>query len=140
MDINLSKRILTSFFLLFLLSISIFFNKYLWLIMLVIISIISFDEFNNLFKNIFKKKNNSLNLAVFFSMLYLFFFIFASYNIYQYPPFELIFIILVCIFSDTGGFFIGKLVGGKRLTKISPNKTISGSIGSFIFSLIPVII
>ena len=35
---------------------------------------------------------------------------------------------------------VGKLIGGKKLTKISPNKTISGSIGSFIFSLIPILI
>ena len=30
-------------------------------------------------------------------------------------------------------------MGGKKLTKISPNKTIAGSVGSFIFSLIPLI-
>ena len=140
MDINLSKRILTSFFLLFFLSISLFINKYLWLIVLVVVSIISFNEFNNLLKKIFKNKNNLLNLINFISILFLFFFIFASYNIYQYPPIELIFILLVCIFSDTGGFFIGKLIGGKRLTQISPNKTISGSVGSFICSLLPAII
>ena len=46
---------------------------------------------------------------------------------------------MICIFSDTGGFIIGKLIGGKKLTKISPNKTIAGSIGSFIFSLFPLI-
>ena len=47
---------------------------------------------------------------------------------------------MVCIFSDIGGYVIGKLLGGRKLTKISPNKTISGSIGSFIFSLIPYIL
>ena len=35
---------------------------------------------------------------------------------------------------------MGKTIGGKRLTKISPNKTISGSIGSFIFSLAPLLL
>tara|TARA_B100001996_G_C18270715_1_gene443020 strand:+ start:38 stop:472 length:435 start_codon:yes stop_codon:yes gene_type:complete len=49
-------------------------------------------------------------------------------------------ILLVCIFSDIGGYIIGKTIGGKKLTKISPNKTISGSIGSFIFSSFPIII
>jgi len=34
-----------------------------------------------------------------------------------------------------GGLAVGKFFKGKKLTKISPNKTISGSIGSFIFSL-----
>ncbi|MDB2696530.1 phosphatidate cytidylyltransferase, partial [Candidatus Pelagibacter bacterium] len=32
------------------------------------------------------------------------------------------------------GLICGKIFKGKKLTKISPNKTISGSIGSFIFS------
>ena len=41
---------------------------------------------------------------------------------------------MICIFSDTGGYAFGKTFGGKKLTKISPNKTISGSIGSFILS------
>ena len=37
--------------------------------------------------------------------------------------------------SDIGGLVVGKTFKGKKLTKISPNKTVSGSIGSFIFSL-----
>ena len=37
--------------------------------------------------------------------------------------------------SDTGGLITGMIFKGKKLTKISPNKTISGAIGSFFFSL-----
>jgi len=37
--------------------------------------------------------------------------------------------------TDIGGLTVGKIFKGKKLTKISPNKTISGSIGSFVFSL-----
>ena len=43
-------------------------------------------------------------------------------------------------FTDIGGYVIGKTLGGKKLSKISPNKTISGTIGSFIFSTIPLTI
>ena len=43
---------------------------------------------------------------------------------------------MICIFSDIGGYLFGKTFGGKKLTKISPNKTISGSIGSFIVSYV----
>ena len=43
---------------------------------------------------------------------------------------------MVAILSDVGGFVCGKIFKGKKLTKISPNKTISGSIGSFIFSIL----
>tara|TARA_B100000767_G_C19502868_1_gene425044 strand:- start:56 stop:406 length:351 start_codon:yes stop_codon:yes gene_type:complete len=38
--------------------------------------------------------------------------------------------------SDVGGLVIGKIFKGKKLSKISPNKTMSGSLGSFIFSLL----
>ena len=47
----------------------------------------------------------------------------------------MLYTILVAILSDIGGLIIGKIFKGKKLTKISPNKTISGSIGSFTFSL-----
>jgi phosphatidate cytidylyltransferase len=55
-------------------------------------------------------------------------------------PVFLFYILLICISSDVGGYFIGKKIGGKKLTKISPNKTVSGSIGSFCFSFLPLII
>ena len=48
---------------------------------------------------------------------------------------NLIFIISICILSDIGGFIFGKFFKGKKLTKISPNKTYSGMIGSFILSI-----
>ena len=38
--------------------------------------------------------------------------------------------------SDIGGYLIGKSFKGPKLTKLSPNKTISGSLGSFIFSIV----
>tara|TARA_B100001057_G_C22168224_1_gene688339 strand:+ start:119 stop:487 length:369 start_codon:yes stop_codon:yes gene_type:complete len=41
---------------------------------------------------------------------------------------------LICIFSDIGGFIIGKIFKGKKLIKISPKKTVSGAIGSLLFS------
>ena len=49
---------------------------------------------------------------------------------------NLIFIISICILSDVGGYIFGNFFKGKKLTKISPNKTYSGMIGSFILSII----
>jgi phosphatidate cytidylyltransferase len=46
----------------------------------------------------------------------------------------------ICFFTDIGGYVFGKIIGGKKLSKISPNKTISGTFGSFIFSILPLII
>ena len=48
----------------------------------------------------------------------------------------IIYTILVSIFTDIGGLVIGRVFKGRKLTKISPKKTISGSLGSFIFSLL----
>tara|TARA_Y100000768_G_scaffold379883_1_gene356217 strand:- start:1043 stop:1702 length:660 start_codon:yes stop_codon:yes gene_type:complete len=140
MSLNLSKRIITSVILLCIIFFSLFLNKFLWFYLLVITSIISFFEFNNLLKKIYKIKKNKFYFFNLLSFLYLSFFIFATYELYNISISSLLFILLICIFSDTGGYVIGKTIGGKKLTKISPNKTISGSIGSFIFSLFPVLI
>ena len=48
----------------------------------------------------------------------------------------ILFILAVCILNDIGGILFGKLIGGKKLTKISPNKTLSGSIGGIILSFL----
>ena len=61
----------------------------------------------------------------------------SAYTIKATGGSESILFLLLVYFSDIGGYFIGKMIGGKKLTKISPNKTISGSIGSFLFSLLP---
>ncbi len=140
MSLNLSKRILTSIFLSVVLLICLFLNKFLWLYLLVVVSIISFKEFSNLIKKKYKTEKNKILFYEFISILYLIFFIFIGYYLNKDDPFGLLFIILVCVFSDTGGYVVGKLVGGKKLTNISPNKTISGSIGSFVFSIFPLII
>ena len=73
------------------------------------------------------------------TLFYLIFFTFSAYDLAEVNV-NIFFVILVCIFSDIGGYVVGKTVGGKKLTKISPNKTVSGSIGSFVFSFIPLFI
>ena len=139
MNKNLSKRVFTSIILSTVLLICLFFHKYSWLFLLVIASLFCFFEFSNLLEKIYKRKKSSIylpNLIIFF---YLIFFTFSAFDLGRYNKEVILYVILTCIFSDIGGYIIGKLVGGKKLTKISPNKTISGAIGSFIFSLIPYI-
>ena len=50
--------------------------------------------------------------------------------------FFFLFIILICILTDLGGYTFGKIFKGPKLTKISPNKTYSGIVGSFLFSIV----
>ena len=49
-----------------------------------------------------------------------------------------LFVILVCVSTDIGGYIFGNIFKGKKLTKISPKKTISGVIGALIFSILMV--
>tara|TARA_Y100000992_G_C21028130_1_gene379010 strand:- start:236 stop:610 length:375 start_codon:yes stop_codon:yes gene_type:complete len=44
-------------------------------------------------------------------------------------------LLIICASTDIGGFFFGRLIGGMKITKISPNKTYSGFLGSIILSL-----
>jgi phosphatidate cytidylyltransferase len=112
------------------------------IISLIIIAMICWVEFYALISKIIKKdsikgklfrflyKSTSL---LYFSLLIFFLIYIETYhsnlNIY------ILYSILVAILSDIGGFVFGKTFKGKKLTKISPNKTISGSIGSFVLSL-----
>ena len=45
-------------------------------------------------------------------------------------------ITLICVSTDLGGFIFGKIFKGPKLTKISPKKTYSGMIGSYLLSII----
>ncbi len=140
MSKNFSSRIFTSFFLLIILLFCLFSHKILWTYLVITASILSFFEFNNLIKKSFKRENAKIYLLNFLSFIYLSSFVLICYDVYRSPPVGLILVVLICIFSDTGGYLVGNLVGGKKLTIISPNKTISGSIGSFLFSIIPIFI
>ena len=143
MSSNLNKRIITSLGLVFLLVL-IFFYTYILVISLIIVSTITWIEFSALVSKIYKKKI----LKIFFlklifkamSLIYLFLFsAFIFKAVTQIDPnfkIHMIYLFLICICSDVGGYIFGKTFKGKKLTKISPNKTVSGSVGSFILSLI----
>ena len=138
---DLKKRIITSIPLIFLLFLS-FYYSYILIISLIGIFLISLIEFQGLISKIFKKKDINESLfklfAIIFFAIYLTTFsllIFAEV-IENNSKLNILFLFAICIFSDVGGLIFGKIFKGKKLTKISPNKTISGSIGSFISSLV----
>ena len=139
---ELFKRILTSFLLIVLIFFLVIINIYIFLLGLVTISSICFFEWNNLnAKHFSKKKKNLMPIVIFFGLFYLLIFIISSYILYDYfGPYYYVFILTICANSDIGGYIIGRTIGGIKLTKISPNKTASGSLGSFIFSLIPILL
>ena len=131
---NLKKRIFTSLVLIFFIFL-IFNSLYLMTSSLLILGILSILEFFNLSKKIFNKKIYFfLSNLLFIIFIFIFsFFFFLLYN-FQQSKFILAVLLIGCVASDIGGYMLGKILKGPKLTKISPNKTFSGAIGSFILS------
>jgi len=143
MGSELKKRIITSIGLVLLLSLA-FFYIYILIISLILISTIAWIEFSALISKIYKKKIfKTLFLKLLIkAMILVYLFIFSGLifdGVTQTDPYfkiHILYLFFVCISSDVGGYVFGKTFKGKKLTKISPNKTVSGSVGSFIFSII----
>ncbi len=131
---NLKKRIYTSIAL-FLLILLVLNYNFILAYTLIIIGIYAIIEFSNISKRIFIDKYLIIILNIFFSTyIFLFCFLFFFFSTFYLIKIILYSILLSCVASDIGGFIVGKNLKGPRLTKISPNKTYSGAVGSLIFS------
>ena len=140
---DLKRRILTS---IVVLPLSIFFiiqgGNFLLCFLLIVFLIANYELFL-----VFSKK-----IIILFLDLILILSLFSIYTLrhdsfYFYAPLKdqesfvlLMWVIILCICSDIGGYIFGKIFKWKKLTKISPNKTLSGVLGSFIFSLLSIFI
>ena len=135
----INKRIYTSFALVMIIYLSLK-STYVLLLTLLLISFNAINEFSYIYKIIFDKKKFLLFISILISILYITLFsllIWFNLSSTEYANINIfIFLLLICISTDVGGFVFGKIFGGKRLTKISPNKTYSGMVGSFLFSVI----
>ena len=81
-------------------------------------------------------KNNLLKL---FGTIFIVISFYAIFNIrheFDRDYFHLLLVIIICVSTDIGGYVFGNIFKGPKLTKISPKKTYSGVIGSFLLSLI----
>ncbi len=133
---NFRVRLLTSL-VLFLLIYFIFSYSFVLNYVLIIFGVLALLEFFSMIKKITSNKKLMFILNFTF-VIYMFIFCFLFSLLYNHTNLRLIvFILLVgCIASDIGGYLVGKFFQGPKLTKISPNKTITGSFGSFIFTCI----
>mgnify|MGYP001496654945 CR=1 FL=1 len=133
-SLNLRKRINTSFLLFFLIYLILNYN-FVLVYSLIVLGVISIIEFYTLVKKILNNKILSFLVNLFFT-LYIYFFCFMFFFFSNVLQLKIILysLLIGCVASDIGGFVFGKLFNGPKLTKISPNKTISGAIGSIIFT------
>ena len=146
MAVELGKRIITSIILFLIAIFCILIHKFVFVLILIVTLFVCFIEWRDINYKYFKKKQHN-NWKYFFvqfvGLVYLFIFLSTSIALRGNNSESIAFFIIIlciCIFSDIGGYVFGKVIGGKKLTKISPNKTISGSLGSFIFSTLPVLL
>ena len=126
---ELQKRILSS---MILVPLSFFFiiqGSFTFIFFLSLIFLITSLEWFKMTKN--------KDLIRIFGLFFLFFSFFSTVYLRQFIGLNFfLFLIIVCIFTDTGGYIFGKTFKGPKLTKISPKKTYSGVIGSFLMALL----
>tara|TARA_E500000178_G_scaffold31256_1_gene28321 strand:+ start:4980 stop:5636 length:657 start_codon:yes stop_codon:yes gene_type:complete len=132
---ELFDRTISSFILIIFIFLSALVSDYVFLSILFIVIILSWIEWLKIIEKTSFKKIYRLIHIVFF-LLYLSLAFIICFNIFVIDKYFFLTILMICVFSDVGGYVFGKTFGGKKLTKISPKKTISGSIGSFILSYI----
>ena len=126
---ELQKRILSS---IILIPVSFFFIIQGSLTFILFLSLIFLITSLEWFK--MTKKKDLLRI---FGLFFLFFSFFSTIYLRQYIGLNFfLFLIIICIFTDIGGYIFGKTFKGPKLTKISPKKTYSGVIGSFLMALL----
>ena len=130
MEKELQKRILSS---LVLIPIALFFiikGTYFFNFFLILCLIITLHEWYMMSK----KKNYHI-----FGHLFLLFSFYSAYfirNEFTSGFYVFLAILLICIFTDIGGYIFGKIFKGPKLTKISPKKTYAGVFGGYLLSII----
>ena len=123
------KRLLTSFLIVPFSLFLIIKGSLFFIFFLSIVFLITIYEWLKITKN--------LNITKILGTIFIFFSIYSAYLFRnEQGVYVFLFIIIISILTDMGGYFFGKTFKGPRLTKISPNKTYSGVIGSFILSII----
>ena len=134
-----TKRFYTSIFLIIALMLSII-NQIILTSFLILCFFQMFFEFYYMLKKILFNKKKLLFLISFIILLllsYISLYVWLSFLDSQNDDqIYLLFIIIVAISSDIGGYLFGKTFKGKKISKISPNKTYSGMFGSYILSIV----
>ena len=125
MSKELIKRLITSIFIITVAAGSIYLGGLIFNIFLLLIFFVSLIEWKNLTNN---------QIIFFLGLLLLISSLITVHNLRYDNFYFFIFVLIISVSSDIGGYVFGKLLGGPKLTKISPNKTYSGMCGSYLFS------
>ena len=130
MDNEFFKRLLSSIILIpivffFILKGSLIFNFFL----LICFFVTSYEWIKMIKKSLLKVTGIFFLMLSFYSM-------YKIRNDFDRDFLHLLLVTIICVSTDLGGYIFGKVLGGPKLTKISPKKTYTGSIGSFLLAII----
>ena len=81
-------------------------------------------------------KTNSQKIFGLLFIIISFYSILKIRNDFNQDYFHVLLIATICVSTDVGGYIFGKVLKGPKLTKLSPNKTYTGFIGSFLLAII----
>jgi len=128
--LNFVKRIISSIVLILLLLTAINFSL-VFNILLIFVFVLTIYEWLKMIKELISKFLGCFLITISFFSIY--------YLKHIDEEMKLItFVLIISIATDIGGYLFGKLLKGPKLTKISPNKTIAGSIGGFVLSILSI--
>ena len=127
---NLLKRILSSIILLPFIYYLLFKGSYILILFTFILFFVACYEWHSISNNIFLK---------IFGYIFLILSFYSFYQISLDKTF-VFFVIIICVATDVGGYFFGRILKGPKLTKISPKKTYNGVIGGYFLSLVSFLI
>ena len=127
---ELTKRILSSIILMPIVLFFIVKGTFLFNFFILICLLITTYEWMKMSKKNFFKIFGTIFIIISFYT------IFKIRNEFDRDYFHLLLVIIICMSTDVGGYLFGNVFKGPKLTKISPKKTYSGVIGSFLLSII----
>ena len=127
---ELTKRILSSIILMPIVLFFIVKGTFLFNFFILICLLITTYEWMKMSKKNFFKIFGTIFIIISFYT------IFKIRNEFDRDYFHLLLVIIICMSTDIGGYLFGNVFKGPKLTKISPKKTYSGVIGSFLLSII----
>ena len=126
---NFSLRLLSALILAPLFLYLVFVNNIFFIVLLLFVLLVSLYELKFLFA--------AKKIYFFFIISLVIIFLLSFHNLRgssELDLYYLLWIIAIVWLSDTAGFFVGRFFKGAKLSKWSPNKTLSGFYGSLIFS------
>ena len=124
------KRILSSIIIIHVALFFIIKGSYFFNFFILICFLISSYEWHVM------SKNKNYNLPGFIFIIFSFYTVYYLRNEMYGDYIYFVMVIMVCVFTDIGGYVFGKIFKGPKLTKISPNKTYSGMIVGYLCSII----